>query len=177
MGIAVDLSLAGFNATTTSEIPIRNGYGSIQGVLSIFGEVLERNEDTASLATRMRLDRYVEEDSASFVDDPPLTCAQTFDTDRLGYTGPQYLPGLSLSLSVPSGTYEATLRGTILMDGDRPEDSGPVELDLVLIGEIEPASQSLDCANSYCVQRAPGTTTVTGSVTWLADTISAEKTF
>ena len=73
-----------------------------------------------------------------------------FDTD------PAALPSLELSLKgIPDGTLEGSLTGSFLMSGDL---DGEAVIDLTFAGALQD-----DGAGG--VERMPGTTAVTGSVT------------
>jgi hypothetical protein len=140
IGKAMDLGFAGFNAATSANISPQSGTGTVQGTLTITGQV----DQGASANKGMRL----KVELVDYRDDP--------DIDVVYATDPAALPALVLNLkSIPTGTLTGTLDGDFSMVG---ELEGVVTLHLAMSGDLQP-----DPADAAKPQRKPNTTHVTGT--------------
>jgi hypothetical protein len=134
---AITLGFAGFNTATSANISPQTAAGTITGMLTVTGQV-----DQGSSANKgMRL----------------LTSYANYSDGSVAYqTDAAALPALNLSLkNIPTGTLDGTLVGNVSMTGG---ESGTLALNLTFHGTLQAGSGST-------VQRAPGTTHVTGTAT------------
>jgi hypothetical protein len=132
---AIDLGFDGFNAATNANIDPQTADGDISGTLTIVGQVDQGASDNKTMSLTEELIEYSDEEGL------------TYDTEGA-------LPLLDMKLSmIPDGTLDGTLVGTFTVSGDL---AGPVELNLVFTGGLQPGSGTL-------VEREPGTTRITGT--------------
>ncbi len=141
VGKALQLGFDGFNDANNANIDPQATVGDDDGTLTITGQV-----DQGSSANKgMRL----QVDMAGYTDGEIDEFLVVFDTD------PGALPALDLSLkSIPDGTLEGSLIGSFLMSGDL---EGEAVIDLTFAGELQDDGGG-------GVERVPGTTAVTGTV-------------
>jgi len=144
----ITLGFAGFNAATSANISPQTGSGAENGTLTVTGQVDQGS--SANKGMRLQIGMVGYSDGKMTVDGDDVTI--TYDTS----TDPAMQPSLTLQLKgIPTGTLGGTLTGTFHMTGDL---QGDVTLSLTFMG-------TLMAGPSNTVERAPGTTTVTGTAT------------
>lgn len=146
---AIALGFAGFNAASSANIDPQTGNGAKTGTLTVSGQV----DQGASANKGMRLDtEYV-----MYSTDGKITYA----TDRVEN------PQLDMQLKmIPTGTLSGSFVGTIDMTG---ELDGALVLNLNFTADLQAGANST-------VERAPGTTHVTGTATSGAGTYTVDVT-
>lgn len=150
---SLTLGFAGFNAASSANIPPQMTAGVEAGTLAITGQVDQGASANKGMRLRVGMVGYT--DGVVVLDDENIEI--TYDTDL----DPATQPYLVLSLkNIPTGTLEGTLTGTYHMTGDI---IGDAMLNLTFAGTLQ--------ADGAGVIRAPGTTTVTGTV------VSGEGTY
>jgi hypothetical protein len=145
---AITLGFAGFNAATSANISPQTAAGTIIGSLTVTGQV-----DQGSSANKgMRL----------------LTSYADYSDGSVTYqTEAASPPALTLSLkNIPTGTLDGTLVGNVAMSGG---ESGTLALSLTFRGTLQAGPGST-------VQRAPGSTHVTGTATSAYGTYAVDLT-
>jgi hypothetical protein len=133
---AINLGFDGFNAASSANIPTQMTTGTLQGTLTVDGQV----DQGASTNKTMRLTTaYVMyADSGKVIYDTTATA----------------LPMLTMDLkNIPSGTLTGTFDGAFTMTGDL---KNTVTLTLSFTG-------TLQSGGNNTVVRAPGTTHITGT--------------
>lgn len=147
IGKALQLGFDGFNTANSANIDPQATVGDDDGTLTITGQVDQGS--SANKGMRLDVDMVGYTDGEIVLEDD-TTIVVVFDTD------PAALPALDLSLKgIPDGTLEGTLTGVFLMSGDV---EGEAALNLSFAGELQESGTG-------DVERVPGTTTVTGTVT------------
>jgi hypothetical protein len=148
---SIALGFDGFNAASSANIDAQATTGLATGTLTITGQVDQGASDNKGMRLLVAMDEYSDGPFLVQYDDEELEVSLTYATDAAA------LPALDMQLkSIPDGTLDGTLRGTYLMTGDI---EGEATLDLTFSGALQPVVGSDD------VERVPGTTTVTGTVT------------
>jgi hypothetical protein len=153
---AITLGFDGFNSAQSANISPQTSMGGVSGMLTVTGQV----DQGASANKGMRLSTaYVNyQDSAS---DQGTTLRITYNTDAAA------LPALTMQLkSIPTGTLDGTLVGTINMMGD---EHGALMLNLTFSGQLQAGPNNT-------VIRKPGTTHITGTATSAAGTYNVDVT-
>lgn len=144
---AITLGFDGFNSAQSANISPQTANGAMTGTLTVTGQV----DQGASANKGMRLATEY-----TMYSDDGLT---TYATD------PAALPMLTLMLkNIPTGTFTGTLIGSVTMTG---EEKGALMLNLTLSGNLQQGSGTT-------VERAPGTTHVTGTATSAAGTYTVD---
>ncbi len=144
---ALTLGLQGFNAAQSANIAPQTGNGDVSGTLTVTGQVDQGASVNKELRLKTAFVTYQDRVSGGDAGATHIT----YDTDAAA------LPALGLSLrNIPNGTFTGTLAGKVHMSGDL---KGDVTLALTFTGNLQavPGGQG--------VQRAPGTTHVTGTAT------------
>lgn len=141
---AIKLGFQGFNAASNANIPTQSEAGAAQGTMDVGGKVDQGASNNKEMDLTVTLTGYSDgllrtedEEEVSIV----------YDTD-----GPAILD-LSLK-GLPNATMTGSLTGTYLMSG---ELEGPVTLNLSISGMTE--------ESGGVIQRAPGTTRISGTAT------------
>ncbi len=147
------LGFAGFNSASSANIAPQSAPGAATGTLTITGQVDQGSSANKGMRLRVGMVDYsagpfvvvVNEDEQVTVD--------------LGYTTSDVVdqqPYLQLQLrNIPSGTFSGDLTGVYHVHGDI---EGDVTLTLTMTGALQDAGGGM-------TNRAPGTTTVTGTAT------------
>ncbi len=142
---AIDLGFKGFNEASSANIDPQTTAGEASGVLTITGKVDQGSSDNKEMRLSVALEGY--SDDTEHAGDLDLEI--TYDTGGVA-------PALDLSLkNVPSGTLTGSLQGLFMMSGRL---TGEVTLSVTMSGTLQP-----DPLDSAKVQRAPGTTHITGT--------------
>lgn len=145
IGKAMDLGFKGFNEASSANIDPQTDSGDAAGVLTITGKVDQGSSDNKGMRLFVQLEGY--SDDKEHAGD--LEQEITYDTGGGA-------PALDLSLkSIPSGTLSGSLNGPFSMSGRL---TGEVILSVTMAGQLQPDPQ-----DSAKVQRAPGTTHITGT--------------
>lgn len=153
IGKALQLGFDGFNDASSANIDPQAAVGDGDGTLTITGQVDQGSSANKGMRLRVGMVGYTDGEIA--IDDD-TTIVVVFDTDL----EPSTQPFLQLSLkSIPDGTLEGSLTGVFVMSGDL---AGEATLDLTFAGALQPDGGG-------GVEREPGTTTVTGTVTTADD--------
>ncbi|MBA3540412.1 MAG: hypothetical protein H0T79_12435 [Deltaproteobacteria bacterium] len=146
---SLTLGFAGFNAASSANIPPQMTAGILGGTLLITGQVDQGSSDNKGMRLKVGMVDYT--DGTVVIEGEDEEINITYDTDA----DVTLQPALTLSLkNIPTGTLEGTLIGTYQMDGDI---IGETTLNLTFAGTLQDSGGM--------VIRAPGTTTVTGTVT------------
>jgi len=146
---AITLGFAGFNGAQSANISPQTAMGKVTGSLTVSGQV----DQGASSNKGMRLNTAY----ANFSDDGHIT----YDTAA------QSLPALTMQLkNIPTGTLTGTLVGTVSMKGD---EQGALALNLAFTGQLMAGANNT-------VERATGTTHITGTATSSAGTYQVDVT-
>lgn len=146
---AIALGFDGFNSAQSANISPQTANGMKTGTLTVTGQV----DQGASANKGMRLST----EYTMYSDDGLITYA----------TDPAALPMLAMMLkNVPTGTFTGTLAGTVTMTGD---EKGALTLDLTFSGNLQ-------AGTGNTVERAPGTTHVTGTAISTAGTYTVDLT-
>ena len=147
IGKSLQLGFDGFNAASSANIAPQTAMGSAAGTLTVTGQVDQGQSANKGMRLHIGMTGY--SDGKVMVDNN--TSVQiTYDTS----TDPTMQPYLQLMLmNIPTGTLTGSLMGTYHMTGDL---DGDVTLDLTFSGKLQAGSGNT-------VERAPGTTTVTGT--------------
>ena len=144
---ALTLGLQGFNAAQSANIAPQVGNGDVSGTLTVTGQVDQGASNNKELRLKTAFVTYQDRMAGGDAGATRIT----YDTD------PAALPELDLSLrNIPNGTFTGTLAGAVRMSGDL---KGDVTLALTFAGNL----QAIPGGSG--VQRAPGTTLVTGTAT------------
>jgi hypothetical protein len=146
---AITLGFQGFNAASSANISPQTANGTKAGTLTVTGQV----DQGASSNKGMRLStNYV-----MYSDDGMITYA----------TDANHLPALDMQLKmIPTGTLNGTLVGTVTMAGS---EVGSLALNLSFNGTLQAGAGTT-------VQRAPGTTHITGTATSPAGSYTVDVT-
>ncbi len=146
---AITLGFDGFNAASSANIAPQTTTGTMTGTMTVTGQV-----DQGSSANKgMRLFDAL----ANYSDDGKIT----YNTDA------NALPALDMMLKgIPTGTLSGTLVGDFTMTG---AEHGTVTLNLAFTGTLQAGTGST-------VERAPGTTHITGTATSPAGTYDVDVT-
>lgn len=147
IGKALQLGFDGFNDASSANIDPQAALGDDDGTLTITGQVDQGSSANKGMRLRVGMVGYTDGEIA--IDDD-TTIVVVFDTDASAE------PFLDLSLKgIPDGTLEGSLIGSFLMSGDL---AGEAVLDLTFAGELQDDGGG-------GVERMPGTTAVSGTVT------------
>ncbi len=148
---SIALGFDGFNAANSANIDAQATSGLGSGTLTITGQVDQGASDNKGMRLLVGMDDYSDGPFVIRYDDEEIEVAITYET------ADGALPALDLQLKgIPDGTLDGTLRGSYLMTGDI---EGEAVLDLTFSGALQPLAGTED------VERVPGTTMVTGTVT------------
>jgi hypothetical protein len=146
IGKSIQLGFDGFNSASSANISPQSAMGSAAGTLTVTGQVDQGQSANKGMRLSVGMTGY--SDGKIHVDNQDVQI--TYDTS----TDPTMQPALQLMLmNIPTGTLTGSLSGTYHMTGDL---DGDVTLDLTFSGQLQAGSGST-------VERAPGTTTVTGT--------------
>jgi hypothetical protein len=151
---AMNLGFAGFNAASSANIPPQTGMGDVAGTMTVSGQV----DHGASSNRQMRL----QTDLAGYEDVVPVAAGSSdasmthlvYDTG--GDAGAPPALGFSM-MNVPNGTFTGSWTGSVAMSGDL---MGIVMLNLMFAGNLQPSP-----TDATMIQRVPGSTHITGTVT------------
>ena len=146
---AITLGFAGFNAASSANISPQTANGAMKGTLTVTGQV----DQGASANKGMRL----------------FTEYKTYSDDNLVVydTNAAALPALTMQLkNIPTGTLTGTMVGDVTMSG---ELKGTLALNLSFTGTLRAGANAT-------VERAPGTTHITGTATSPAGTYTVDVT-
>ena len=153
---AVDLSLElgfdGFNAASSANIATQTGDGTESGTMSIDGQV----DQGASSNKGMRLEVLLVDYRDGAVDDTATEDVEEYSVTYDTNDGDPLLLDLSLR-DIPTGTFTGTLAGSAVLSGDLEAEA---TFNLTLSGGLVE-----DPEVSGGVARAPGTLTISGTVT------------
>ncbi len=143
---AIDLAMQGYNMATAANIPDVQTTGDVSGTLGVAGQVSRGTGASANSEMRLSTTYTMYSDAVTFEDGGML---------RIRYDGAQLTTrDLNLSLrGIPTGTFTGTLARTLTMSGDL---TGDVTLQLAFVGQLQ-------ATTSGGIQRAPGTTHITGT--------------
>lgn len=148
---SIALGFDGFNAANSANIDAQATSGLVSGTLTITGQVDQGASNNKGMRLLVGMDDYSDGPFVIQYDDEEIEVAITYET------ADGALPALDMQLKdIPDGTLAGTLRGSYLMSGDI---EGEAVLDLMFSGALQPLAGTED------VERVPGTTTVTGTVT------------
>jgi len=148
---SIALGFDGFNAASSANIAAQAAPGLVSGTLTITGQVDQGASDNKGMRLLVGMDDYSDGPFTIQYDDEEIEVAITYET------ADGALPALDMQLkSIPDGTLDGTLEGSYLMTGDI---EGEAVLSLTFSGALRPIPGTED------VERVPGTTTVTGTVT------------
>lgn len=151
---SLTLGFAGFNSASSANIDAQLVSGTSAGTLTITGQVDQGS--SANKGMRLHVGMVAYTDGDVVIDEDGNTAAITYDTD----IDPTLQPFLELSLkNIPTGTLTGTLLGTYHLTGDV---EGDATLNLTFSGMLQ------DDGTGNVI-RAPGTTTVTGTLTTVDD--------
>jgi hypothetical protein len=146
---AITLGFAGFNTASSANISPQTTSGTKSGTLTVTGQVDQGASANKGMRLMTAYDRYS--------DDGAITYA----------TDPNALPALTMQLKgIPTGTLNGTLVGSLNMSGD---ETGAVALNLSFAG-------NLMAGPNNTVERATGTTHITGTATSAAGTYTVDVT-
>lgn len=149
---SLTLGFAGFNSATSANIDPQMTTGTATGTLAITGQVDQGASDNKGMRLYVGMVDYSDGDVVIKQDGGDIIVHLTYDTS----TVQTEQPFLSLSLrNIPTGTFTGTLTGTYHLQGDIDAD---VMLNLTMSGMIRDAGGG-------ATERAPGTTTITGTAT------------
>lgn len=150
---AITLGFAGFNASTSANIPPQTAAGAVSGTLTVTGQV----DHGASTNKTMRLQATY----TSYNDDKLTTYDSGGASDMLA------VPLLSMNLkNVPTGTLDGTFDGVVVMTG---KEKGDLTFALSFTGELQ-------AGTGMSVERKPGTTHITGTALSAAGTYNVDVT-
>ncbi len=142
---AISLGFAGYNASSSANIPPQTGSGDKTGTMTVAGQVDQGSSANKGMRLTVAMTDYADKPG----DERPEL---TFSTDAAA------LPTLGIQLKdIPNGTVEGSLQGAFLVKG---ELEGSVTLNLTFAGQMEEIP-----GQPGKVQRKAGTTTIQGSVT------------
>lgn len=146
---AITLGFAGFNAATSANIAPQSADGGFSGTMTVTGQVDQGTSANKGMRLFDALSNYS-------------------DDGQIKYTTDQAAPpALTINLKgIPSGTLDGSLNGPFMMSGAL---TGQVSLALTFAGQIQGSADG-------GVQRAPGTTHITGTATSPAGTYSVDVT-
>lgn len=137
---AINLGFAGFNAAQSANIPTQQTTGDLSGTMQIGGQVDQGASANKTMRLQETLTSYADTDGGIVYDT---------NTDA-------GLPELDMKLSnIPTGTVDGTLVGTYGMTGAL---KGEATLNVSFTGGLEPN-------DAGGVERAPGSTHITGTAT------------
>jgi hypothetical protein len=146
---AITLGFQGFNSASSANISPQTASGTKTGTLTVTGQV----DQGASSNKGMRLSTNY----AMYSDDGMITYV----------TDVNALPQLNMQLKmIPTGTLTGTFVGTVTMAG---AETGSLALNLSFSGNLQ-------AGTGMTVERAPGTTHITGTATSSAGTYSVDVT-
>lgn len=146
------LGFQGFNMASSANIDPQMATGTVDGTLTITGQVDQGSSDNKGMRLRVGMVGYTDGKFVVETSDGDVEVNLTYDTP----TDVTLQPFLQLSLkNIPTGTLTGTLMGDYLMHGDI---EGTTTLNLTFAGTL------MDAGNGDVV-RVPGTTTVTGTAT------------
>lgn len=145
---AMDLGFQGFNAADSANIPAQTGEGDETGTMTVSGKVDQGASDNKGMRLDVALDEY--QDYIDLDEDEDREIVVTYWTDDGN------LPYFDLQLKdIPTGTLSGSFSGFFEMEGDL---EGEVELSVQIDGDLQDNG-------SGGAERAPGTTSVTGTAT------------
>jgi hypothetical protein len=133
---AITLGFQGFVAAKSANIPAQTANGNAAGTMTVTGKVDQGQSNNKTMNLFVAV--------AGYSDDGKLT-----------YDGSQAALGMSLK-KIPNGDFSGSLTGSFSMSGALV---GPADFALSFSGNLEPNAMTGD------VERKPGTTHITGSVT------------
>lgn len=141
---AMNLGLDGYNAASSANIDDQQGTGDVDGTITVGGQVDQGTSDNKGLRLDVTLVGYRDD----IQDDDDEDILTVYDTET----------PLDLDITlrnVPDGTFDGTLRGTVIMSDGL---EGDLALNLAVSGTLEPAEGD-------DVQRKAGETVITGTAT------------
>ena len=148
---AITLGFAGFNSASSANIAPQTANGDKGGTLTVAGQVDQGNSANKGMRLTTEMKAYS--------DDGKIT----YDTT------PATLPALTMQLKgIPNGTLTGTLNGAFATSGTL---KGSVTLALTFTATLQPVP-----ADATKVQRAPGTTHITGTATSGSSTFNVDIT-
>jgi hypothetical protein len=146
---AITLGFQGFNTASSANISPQTANGTKTGALTVTGQV----DQGASSNKGMRLNTAY----TTYSDDGLITYA----------SDPAALPMLDMQLkNIPTGTLTGSLVGSVTMSG---AEKGALALNLSFSGMLQAGAGST-------VERAPGTTHITGTATSSSGTYTVDVT-
>ena len=151
---ALKLAMRGYNAATSAHIPDQSEPGDESGTMVVGGKVDAGESANKVITVTVALDEYSDGVLEDEDGDDLFIFYFTEETEE----EEGILPVLDLKLKgMPDGTFDGTLEGHFLMEGDL---DGRVTLDLQIEGVLEEVAGS-----DGEIRRKPGTVTVIGTAT------------
>jgi hypothetical protein len=158
---SITLGFDGFNAASSANIDPQMASGDAMpgGTLTITGQVDQGS--SANKGMRLYVGMVAYTDGPIKINDKGDTIKVTYDTS----TTQTDQPYLQMMLkNIPTGTFTGTLIGSVTMTG---EEKGALMLNLTFSGNLQQGSGTT-------VERAPGTTHVTGTAISAAGTYTVD---
>ncbi len=151
---AIGLGFDGFNAASSANIAPQTGPGLSAGTLTVTGQVDQGSSANKGMRLHVGMVGY---------SDGPFPITADGDSISITYDTPAdatLQPALEMQLkNIPTGTLTGTLAGTYLMTGGL---EGEATLTLTFTGMLQ-------AVGTTGVERVPGSTHVTGTVTSTGD--------
>jgi hypothetical protein len=158
---ALSLGFDGFNAATDANIPPQMGNGDVAGTMLVTGQVSQGSSSNREMRLLVTLTDY--RDMVTDNGDGGSGAAL-----RLIYSKPANGTPIAMDISLRPPMFTGTLAGTVNMTG---ELEGAVTVNVTMSGQLMSMSGS-----GSRLQRVPGTTRITGTVTSSYGTYNVDVT-
>lgn len=158
---ALSLAFDGFNAATSANIPPQMASGDLAGTMLVEGQVSQGSSSNREMRLLVTLTGY--RDMVTDNGDGGSGAAL-----RLIYSKPANGTPITFDLSLRPPMFTGTFAGTVNMTG---ELEGAVTINVTMAGQLESMS-----GMGSRLQRVPGTTRITGTVTSSYGTYNVDVT-